>query len=251
VYQSYRLEVRDAGGHSSLPRPNNAIYRLASGLGRLEKFEFPVELNAVTRPFFERVMASESPEVAAAIKALLAGRTDAQGLAPLTQRFVYNAQLRTTCVATQLEAGHAENALPQTARATVNCRIMPGDRVEDVEAALVRVMNDPKIVVKPIGKAVASAPSPMNPEVMRAVERISAEMWPEVPVIPTMSTGYTDSRWLRTAGIPAYGVSGLFVDPAKSGTHGLNEQIGVKELYAGKEFLYRLVKALSTANRTN
>jgi len=251
VYQSYRLEVKDAGGHSSLPRPGNAIYRLASGLGRLEKFDFPVELNAVTRPFFERVMASEDPDVATAIKALLAGRTDAQSLAPLTQRFVYNAQLRTTCVATQMEAGHAQNALPQTARATINCRIMPGDRVEDVEATLVRVIDDPKIAVKPIGKAVASPPSPMNPEVMRAVESISAEMWPQVPVIPTMSTGYTDSRWLRSAGIPAYGVSGLFADPAKVGTHGLNEQIGVKDLFAGKEFLYRLVKTLSMPNPTN
>ena len=126
--------MRDAGGHSSLPKPGNAIYRLADGLVRLAKFEFPVELNQVTRPFFERVVRGEEPAVAAAIKELLAGRTDSQTLAPLTQRFVYNAQLRTTCVATQLEAGHAENALPQMARATINCRIMPGDRVEDVEA---------------------------------------------------------------------------------------------------------------------
>ena len=251
VYQSYRLEVRDAGGHSSLPKPGNAIYRLADGLVRLAKFEFPVELNQVTRPFFERVVRGEEPAVAAAIKELLAGRTDSQTLAPLTQRFVYNAQLRTTCVATQLEAGHAENALPQMARATINCRIMPGDRVEDVEATLVRVLNDEKISVKPIGKAVASPPSPMNVEVMQAVESITGEMWPGVPVIPTMSTGYTDSRWLRPAGIPVYGVSGLFTDPAKSGTHGLNEQIGAKELHAGKEFLYRLVKALSTEKRTN
>ncbi len=198
VYQSYRLEVKDPGGHSSLPRRDNPIYRLAQGLGRLAKYDFPVRL-----------------------------------------------KIRTTCVATLLEAGHAENALPQTARATVNCRIMPDEPVAEVERTLLRVIDDPKIAVIPIGRAVLSPPSPLNPELMMAVERLSAQMWPGVPVIPTMSTGYTDSRWLRNAGIPAYGVSGLFSDPGRNGVHGLNEQIGVKELYAGREFLYRLVKALA------
>jgi acetylornithine deacetylase/succinyl-diaminopimelate desuccinylase-like protein len=245
IYQSYRLEVKDPGGHSATPRRDNAIYRLAQGLGRLAKFDFPVSLNAVTRAYFERVAATEQGEVAAAIKALLDGSTDAAALAPLSERPTMNNQIRTTCVATMLEAGHAENALPQTARATVNCRVMPGEPVDEVTRTLTGVIDDPKIAVIPIGKAVLSPPSPLNPEVMSAVERIAAEMWPGVPVIPTMSAGYTDSRWLRNAGIPSYGVSGLFTDPGKSGVHGKNEQIGVKQLYDGKEFLYRLVKALA------
>jgi len=148
-------------------------------------------------------------------------------------------------VATLLEAGHAENALPQTAKATVNCRILPDQSVDDVAAALTRVIADPKVRIVPAGKPVLSPPSPLNPEVMAAVESISGEMWPGVPVIPTMSGGYTDSRWLRNAGIASYGVSGLFSDPGKSGVHGLNEQVDVKQLYDSKEFLYRLVKRLA------
>jgi acetylornithine deacetylase/succinyl-diaminopimelate desuccinylase-like protein len=245
VYQSFRLEVKDPGGHSSLPRRDNPIYRLAQGLGRLAKYDFPVRLNAVTRAYFEKAAATEDRDVAAAIGSLLAGSSDPQALAPLSERAPYNAQIRTTCVATLLEAGHAENALPQTARATVNCRIMPDEPVADVERTLLRVIDDPKIAVIPIGQAVLSPPSPLNPELMTAVERLTAQMWPGVPVVPTMSAGYTDSRWLRNAGIPAYGVSGLFSDPGRNGVHGLNEQIGVKELYAGKEFLYRLVKTLA------
>ena len=245
VYQSYRLEVKDPGGHSSLPRRDNPIYRLAQGLGRLAKYDFPVRLNAVTRAYFDKAAATEDRDVAAAIGSLLGGSSDPQALAPLSERAPYNAQIRTTCVATLLEAGHAENALPQTARATVNCRIMPDEPVAEVERTLLRVIDDPKIAVIPIGQAVLSPPSPLNPELMTAVERLTAQMWPGVPVIPTMSAGYTDSRWLRNAGIPAYGVSGLFSDPGRNGVHGLNEQIGVKELYAGKEFLYRLVKTLA------
>jgi acetylornithine deacetylase/succinyl-diaminopimelate desuccinylase-like protein len=245
VYQSYRLEVKDAGGHSSVPRPGNAIYRLADGLRRLADFAFPIRLNPVTQAYFERVAATEEPAVAAAIKALLAGSTDARALAPLVERPGYNAQIRTTCVATMLEAGHAENALPQTARATVNCRIQPNEAVPDIERALVAAIADPKIAVIPIGSAVLSPPSALDPEVMDAVTRLTAEMWPGVPVIPTMSTGYTDSRWLRNAGIPSYGVSGLFTDQSHNGVHGLNEQVGVQQLYDSRLFLYRLVKTLA------
>ena len=245
IYQSYRLEVTDPGGHSASGRRDNAIYRLAEGLSRLSKFDFPVALNAVTRGFFERVGKIEQGEVVDAIAALLAGRTDLSSIKALTERPNYNAQIRTTCVATLLEAGHAENALPQTGRATINCRVLPDQAVGDVEKTLRRAVDDPKITITPIGKPVLSPPSPLNPEVMSAVEAISNEMWPGVPVIPTMSGGYTDSRWLRNAGIPAYGVSGLFTDPGKSGVHGLNEQVGVKELYNSKEFLYRLVKRLT------
>jgi acetylornithine deacetylase/succinyl-diaminopimelate desuccinylase-like protein len=250
VYQSYRLEVTDAGGHSAVPRPDNAIYRLAQALTRLAQFEFPISLNAVTRAYFERVAASERPDVAAAIAALLAGKTDDPSLAVLTRSPTNNALLRTTCVATMLNAGEAENALPQTARATVNCRLMPGQPTSEVEVALNVAINDPKVAVTPIGRAVESPPSPINPEVMRAVERISSDMWPGVPVIPTMSGGYTDSRWLRNAGIPAYGVSGLFTDAA-SGVHGRNEHVGVQHVYDCKEFLYRLVKILAGGGQTS
>jgi acetylornithine deacetylase/succinyl-diaminopimelate desuccinylase-like protein len=245
VYQSYVLEVTDPGGHSASGRRDNAIYRLADALHRLGQFDFPVGLNAVTRNFFTHVISFETPRMANAINALLTGRTDDESLAPLTNRPDYNAVIRTTCVATLLNAGHAENALPQTARATVNCRILPDQQVAEVERTLTRVVSDTKVKVIPKGQAVPSPPSPINLAVMRTVEAISGEMWPNVPVIPVMSGGYTDSRWLRNAGIPSYGVSGVFSDPNKNGVHGLNEQVGVKELYDGKEFLYRLVKQLA------
>ncbi|HEY2137161.1 MAG TPA: M20/M25/M40 family metallo-hydrolase, partial [Xanthobacteraceae bacterium] len=143
-------------------------------------------------------------------------------------------------------AGHAENALPQSARATVNCRILPDEAVDEVGRTLVRLIDDPKIAVIPLGEPVLSPPSRLDPELMATVGRLAGEMWPGIPVIPSMSAGYTDSRWLRNAGIQAYGVSGLFSEPGRNGVHGLNEQVGVNELYASKEFLYRLVKRLAT-----
>jgi acetylornithine deacetylase/succinyl-diaminopimelate desuccinylase-like protein len=245
VYQTYVLEVTDPGGHSASGRRDNAIYRLADALRRLGQFDFPVGLNPVTRNFFGQMAGAEKGPAADAIKALLAGRTDDAALMPLTTRPEYNAVMRTTCVATLLEAGHAENALPQTARATVNCRILPDQPVAEVESTLKRVIADEKVRIIPKGRAVLSPASPINPDIMHAIEALAGEMWPGVPVIPTMSGGYTDSRWLRNAGIPSYGVSGLFTDPVHSGVHGLNEQVGVKELYDSKEFLYRLVKRLA------
>ena len=245
IYQTYRLEVTDPGGHSASGRRDSAIYRLADALANLSRFDFPVKLNVVTRRYFEQVLKTEQGEVADAIGTLLSGSQDEVLLMPLTMWPPYNSQIRTTCVATMLEAGHAENALPQTAKATVNCRVLPDQSVDDVASTLSRVIADQKVKVVPVGKPVLSPPSPLNPQVMSAVEGISNEMWPGVPVIPTMSGGYTDSRWLRNAGIASYGVSGLFSDPGKSGVHGLNEQVGVKELYDSKEFLYRLVKRLA------
>ena len=250
VYQTYVLELTDRGGHSASGRRDNAIYRLADGLRRLGQFDFPVALNPVTRAFFERVVAFETPPMADTIRALLAGR-DGDVLMPLTLRPDYNAQIRTTCVATQLEAGHAENALPQRARATVNCRILPDKEIEEVARTLAAVIGDDQIKIIPKGKGVVSPPSPIDPEVMRQVEALAAEMWPGVPVIPTMSSGATDSRFLRNIGIPAYGVSGLFSDPGNNGVHGLNEQVGIKELYDSKEFLYRLVKGLAGPSQTS
>ncbi len=251
VYQTYQLEVTDRGGHSAAPRRDNPIYRLADALHRLAQFDFPPRLNAVTRAYFERMASAETPAIAEAIKALLAGRTDADALAPLTARPDYNAQIRTTCVATMLEAGHAENALPQSARATVNCRVMPDESVEEVTRTLAHVVADEKVAIVPKGAAVLSPPSPIDPEVMQAITQLSAEMWPGVPVNAAMSGGYTDSRWLRNAGIPAYGISGLFSDPGNNGVHGKNEQVGVKAVYDSKDFLYRLVKRLAGPAKSN
>ncbi len=245
VYQTYQIEVTDRGGHSAAPRRDNPIYRLADALRAIAQFDFPPRLNPVTRAFFERAAAAESPAFADAIKALLAGRTDAEALAPLTSRPDYNAQMRTTCVATLLEAGHAENALPQAARATVNCRVMPEESVEEIGRTLARVIADDKVAVIAKGTAVQSPPSAINPEVMQAITQLSVAMWPGVPLNAAMSAGYTDNRWLRNAGIPAYGVSGLFSDPGNNGVHGRNEQVGIKAVYDSKEFLYRLVKLLA------
>jgi acetylornithine deacetylase/succinyl-diaminopimelate desuccinylase-like protein len=245
VYQTYVFEVTDPGGHSASPRRENPIYRLADALRKLAAFDFPVRLNAVTRANFEQLALTETPPVAEAIKAMLAGRTDPQSLAPLNANAGYNAQMRTTCVATLLEAGHAENALPQTARATVNCRVLPDESVDEVSRTLARVVDDGKVAITPKGQAVLSPPSPPRPDVMEAVSDLAREMWPGVALNTSMSAGYTDSRWARNAGIPAYGVSGLFSDSGNNGVHGRNERIGVQAVYDSKTFLYRLVKRLA------
>ena len=245
VYRSFRLEVKDPGGHSATPRRDNAIYRLAEGLGRLARFEFPARLNPVTSGYFAREARDAPPAIRAAIMALAAGNAAPEVIAPLAGRPAYNAQIRTTCVATMVEAGHAENALPQTARATVNCRLLPDEQPAFVAATLQQVMADERVAVIPLGDVVESPASPMSPALMSAVETISARMWPGVPVTPTQSGGYTDSRWLRRAGIPTYGVSGLFTEEGKSGTHGLDEHVGVNELFAAKAFLHALVKRLA------
>jgi acetylornithine deacetylase/succinyl-diaminopimelate desuccinylase-like protein len=245
IYQTYVLEVTDPGGHSASPRRDNPIYRLSAALTRLAQFDFPPRLNAVTRANFERLAQSEAPPMAAAIKALLAGSTDPAALAPLSANPTTNAQMRTTCVATLLEAGTVENALPQTARATVNCRILPDEPVEETANILARVIADEKVSVTARGRPMAVPPSPPHPEVMQAVSRLAAEMWPGVPVQTAMSAGYTDNRWLRNAGIPAYGVSGLFSDQGRNGVHSRNERVAVKDVYASKDFLYRLVKQLA------
>ena len=247
VYRSFRLEVKDPGGHSALPRRDNAITRLAEGLVRIADYEFPARLNPVTSAYLQIVTKLDAPEVKSALAALLAGDNRPEVIAPLSKRPGYNAQIRTTCVATMLEAGHAENALAQTARATINCRLLPDENPDDVERGLKAAVKDDRIAVIPLGTVVDSPASPMSPEILQAVEQISADMWPGVPVIPTQSGGYTDSRWLRKYGVPAYGVSGVFSEEGKSGVHGLNEQVGVKQLFDAKEFLYRLVSRLSGA----
>ncbi|HKQ73644.1 MAG TPA: M20/M25/M40 family metallo-hydrolase [Blastocatellia bacterium] len=243
IYQSFLFEVKNKGGHSSRPVKDNAIYHLAAALQRLAQFDFAINLNEVTRAYFERVSKLESGETAAAMKGLTQNPPDARSVAYLGNIPAYNATMRTTCVATMLEAGHAENALPQTARATVNCRILPTETAERTRETLIKVVNDSRITITPIKEPKPSPPSPLAADVMQPIERITVEMWPGVPVIPVMSTGATDSLYLRNAGIPVYGTSGIFGDIDDSRAHGKDERIGVKAFYDGQEYLYRLVKA--------
>jgi acetylornithine deacetylase/succinyl-diaminopimelate desuccinylase-like protein len=254
VYQSFRLEVRNRGGHSSLPLKDNAIFRLAAGLDRLARFDFPVNLNEVTRSYFERMAKLETGTIAEDMKLVASQAPTAQRREPriddavrrLSESPYYNALMRTTCVATRLEGGHADNALPQMARATVNCRILPQENAAEVEATLKRVVADEQIGIAPIAVSKPSPPSPLRPEVMMPIERLTREMWPNVPVVPIMGTGATDSLFFRQAGIPVYGVSGIFDDINDNRTHGRDERIAIKSLYDGQEFLYRLTKAYSS-----
>jgi len=245
MFQSFSLEVTNKGGHSSLPVKDNAIYRLAAALDRLSKFDFPVNLSEVTRAYFERMSAIEGGQMGADMKAVAAASPDPAAAARLASSARYNATMRTTCVATQLTAGHAENALPQRARAVVNCRILPHETLDEVRRTLVRVLSDEAVRVEPITVPTPSPPSPLTPEVMKSVESVTSALWPGIPVIPIMGAGATDSRYFRRAGIPMYGVSGLFNDIDDVRAHGKDERLAVSALYEGQEFLYRLVKALS------
>ncbi len=247
LYRDFRLEVRNKGGHSSLPTRDNAIYRLSAALARIEKFAFPVELNDVTRGWLERVAALEEPKTAADMRALLTNPKDGAAAARLSEQPPYNATLRTTCVATRLEGGHANNALPQLAAALVNCRILPGHTPAEVSKQLAEVIADPEVKLSESDStpAVPSPPSALTPEVLGAIEKVTRAMWPGVPVVPTMSSGATDSRFFRAAGIPAYGVSGIFHDMNDIRAHGRDERIGVRQFYEGLEFLDRLVRELA------
>jgi acetylornithine deacetylase/succinyl-diaminopimelate desuccinylase-like protein len=247
VFISYRLVVTDRGGHSSLPTQNNPIHRLAEGLARLSKFSFPFKLNEITRTFFLRAAEAENPQTAADMRAIASGRLDLEALSitRLSANPIYNAQLRTTCVATEIQGGHAVNALPQQASATVNCRVLPGEPTAEVLATLKRVLADDGISVTSLGGSVLSTPSPLHGEIMGAIEKLTSEFWPGTPVIPTMSAGATDSTYLRNAGIPAYGHSGLADDIGDFRAHGKDERVPVKSFFEGQEYLYRLVKALS------
>jgi acetylornithine deacetylase/succinyl-diaminopimelate desuccinylase-like protein len=245
VYQDFTLEVKNAGGHSSLPVKDNAIYRLAGGLARLAAFDFPVKLNEVTRALFDRMAATQPGPMGDAMKAVLKSPRPPGAVETLAKFPYFNAMMRTTCVATMLEGGHAPNALPQTAKANVNCRMLPGDTTEEVRRTLVGVLADEVITVTPVAPAKPSPPSPLRPEVMGPIERITEQMWPGVPVTPVMGTGATDGLYLRRAGIPTYGVDGIFENIDDTRAHGKDERIGIKQFYEGQEFLYRLVKALA------
>ena len=245
VFQSYRLEATNPGGHSAQPRRDNALYDLARGLARLGDFEFPAKLLPVTRASFARMAGILTGQVAEDMKAVAAEPPDASAIARLSRTPSYNAQLRTTCVATMADAGEATNSLPQRARAVVNCRVLPGESVAEVRSTLTRVLDNERITVTPMGNAVLSPPAPLDERILGPVQSIAMAMWPGVPLVPTMSAGATDSRFLNNAGIPTYGISGMFNEPETSGVHAVNERLPVRSLYEGQEFLYRLVKALA------
>jgi acetylornithine deacetylase/succinyl-diaminopimelate desuccinylase-like protein len=247
TYQSFQLEVTNVGGHSSVPVKNNAIYHLADGLSRLGKFEFPFKLSDTTRTYFQRRAELEPPPVAADMRAILSEPPDSGALARLyAVSPYYNAAVRTTCVATMLDAGHADNALPQRARARVNCRILPDESVDEVRKTLASVLADDQIRITPMGTATLSPRPPLTPSLMKAVEDITAEMWPGIPVIPVLAAGGTDGRFLNNAGIWTYGITGMFHYPEGSRAHGLNERLPVKSFYDAHEFQYRLAKRLAS-----
>ncbi len=253
-YADFELTVLNPGGHSSLPTPDNAIYHLADALSRLEHSPFPVELNAVTRTYFERRAPLESPQTKADMNAVLHTPPDAEAVTRLSRDPRYNSMLRTTCVATRLSAGHANNALPQTAQANVNCRILPGHSPAETEQALVRMFADSKVAVRyvgAIGAADRASDSKGFPtvlpatEVLRPLEQVAAEMWPGAPVIPEMETGASDSIYTMAAGIPSYGINGVGIDQDDIRAHGKDERVRVGSYFEGVDFYYRFLKAIT------
>jgi acetylornithine deacetylase/succinyl-diaminopimelate desuccinylase-like protein len=253
-YADFELTTRNPGGHSSLPTPDNAIYHISDALSRLEHSPFPVELNQITRTYFERRAPLENAQTRADMNAVLHSPPDSAAVARLSRDPRFNSTMRTTCVATRLNAGHANNALPQTAQAIVNCRILPGHSPAETQQALVRIFADPKVTVTYLdgtgveGKAPESKGFPTvlpPPAVLRALEKITAEMWPGAPVIPEMETGASDSIHTMAAGIPSYGINGIGIDQDDIRAHGKDERIRVTSFYDGMEFYYRFLKALT------
>lgn len=245
IYQTFILEFTNSGGHSSLPVKDNAIYHLADALAKIRDYDFPVILNEVSRLFFQRSAELEKGPLSSAMRGVLQTPPDPAAIAFLANTPFYNSRLRTTCVATKVDAGHRDNALPQRARATINCRILPGESVDEVENTLEYVISDDQLSISRVNEAILSPPSPLTPELLSIIESITEAMWPGVPVIPTMSTGATDGMYLRNVGIPVYGVSGLFNDIDDIRAHGQNERIDIQAYFEGQEFLYRLTKALT------
>ncbi len=258
-YADFELTALNSGGHSSLPTPDNAIYHIADALSRLEHAPFPIELNAVTRTYFERRAPLESPQTKDDMNAILHTPPDPDAVARVTRDPRYNSMLRTTCVATKLSAGHANNALPQTAQANVNCRILPGHSPEETRQVLIHVFADPKVAVRYVGATGAVAdkapdgkgfPTVLPPaEVLRPLEQVAAELWPGVPVIPDMETGASDSIYTMAAGIPSYGINGVGIDQDDVRAHGKDERVRVSSYYAGVDFYYRFLKALTSGKQ--
>jgi acetylornithine deacetylase/succinyl-diaminopimelate desuccinylase-like protein len=257
VYVDYQFESLNAGGHSSVPSPDNAIYHLAGALNRLQTFSFPVHMGEITRKYFLHAAALSSGQNAANMRAVAKEPANPAAVLQLSQVPYFNSLLHTTCVATMLTGGHATNALPQMARANVNCRIIPGEDPEAVRKTLENVAADPQVSVTMVpvkaadGSLVAQVgvpPSPLLPEVVQAEEKTVHSLWPGLPVVPTMSTGATDGHFLRIAGIPTYGIACMFFELDDNRAHGKDERIGVKDFYDGVEISYRLIKNLSSKN---
>jgi acetylornithine deacetylase/succinyl-diaminopimelate desuccinylase-like protein len=256
LYADFQLVVTNPGGHSSLPRPDNAIYALADALARLQHYQFPFELNEVTRAYYERMAKVEAPERAAEIRAMLKNPPDANAVAQLSHDPIDNSTTHTTCVTTRLNAGHANNALPQRAEANVNCRILPGHSAEEVRQELIKVFADPAVTVRFVdsfGNITDTAPSrkslpppPLRPDVFGPLEKISSEIWPGTPVIPEMATGASDGVYTMGAGLPTYGVAGIAIDRDDIRAHGRDERLGIESYYKGVDFYYRFLKAVTS-----
>lgn len=256
VYGDFLLTATNPGGHSSLPVPDNAIYRITAALNRLAHYEFPFELNSVTRGYYERMATIETGARAADSKAILQTPPDGQAIERLSHDAVDHSIMRTTCVATRLDGGHANNALPQRARATVNCRILPGHSPEEVRHALIDVFADPALKVQAIndiGEVRETAsdrrgypPPPLSPEVMQPLDKLVAQMWPGLKVVPAMSAGASDGVYTSAAGLPTYTIAGIAIDKDNIRAHGQDENLGVESFYRGNEFFYRYLKAVTS-----
>jgi acetylornithine deacetylase/succinyl-diaminopimelate desuccinylase-like protein len=241
---NFRFEVHNKGGHSSLPVPDNAIYHLAAALEHLSNFGFPLKTNEVTAAYFQQMSKIENGPNKEDLAKAAAGSQEAMSRLAAAAP-AWNATLRTTCVATQLEGGHAMNALPQLAAATVNCRVLPEDSAEYVQSTLQKVVGDDQVSIKILGDASAGPASPMRPDLLGAINRTTEKIWPGVPTVPMMVMGATDGKYLRIAGIPTYGVQGIFFDRNDIRFHGRDERVPVQSFYEGQAFLYELVKLLT------
>ena len=247
VYQDFTLVTTNPGGHSSRPSKDNAIYHLSGALSRLGAYDFPIAINEATLNHFAKMGPIEGGESGAAMSAVAKDPTDTAAVAIVAKDASRNSMMRTTCVATMVTAGHAPNALPQKAQANVNCRILPGESIESVRGQLIKVFADDKISVTPVGvPSPVSPPPPLTKTIVAPIEKVSAKMWPGIPLVPAMSTGATDGRFTNAAGTPTYGLSGIFGDPDGGGVHGLNERVRVISLYEGRDFLYEVVKIYAT-----
>ncbi len=248
VYQDFTVEATNPGGHSSMPRPDNAIYELAAALGRIQAYKFPVQIDATTRAYWTETAKIVTPSLGQAMTAIAANPQDKLAETLLSRDPTFNSTLRTTCVATLIEGGHAQHALPQRARANINCRIFPGTPIDSVRAKLAEVIADPAVTVrlkgvdKPLGH-----PAPLNPAIVGPAKALGAEMFPGLPLIPSMSTGASDSIYLAAVGIPSYGVPGILYEADGGGIHGLNEHIRVSSIYKGRDYLYRLIRVYADA----
>ena len=247
---NFTLTTLNPGGHSSVPRPDNAINQLAAGIVNLSRYTFPVALNAITKPFLEETAKVETPAIAAAMRAVAANPSDSVAAAFLSRDPRYSSMLRTSCVVTRLTGGHAYNALPQTATVNVNCRIVPTSTLEEVRATIQRVVNDTSITISITvagddREKFGVAPDAIDPTLLGVTTSLTKQTWGDIPVIPTMSTGATDGRFLRAAGIPTYGVSGIFSLPGENNAHGRDEKLRTRSYYEGLDFLYQLVKQVA------